>query len=50
MQEVDAMASRAIVIDEGRLVYDGNISELTSDGKSLDEVFRELTSGTAQAA
>jgi len=42
MQEVEAMASRAIVIREGRLVYDGGISELTSKG-SLDEVFRELT-------
>ncbi len=45
MQEVDAMASRAIIIDEGRLKFDGNISELTSTGKSLDEMFRELTSG-----
>ncbi|MEM8677729.1 MAG: ATP-binding cassette domain-containing protein [Planctomycetota bacterium] len=43
MQEVDAMASRAIVINEGRLVYDGGIDQLTSKGKSLDEVFRELT-------
>ena len=32
MQEVDAMASRAIVINEGRLVYDGAISELTRRG------------------
>lgn len=43
MQEVDAMANRAIVISEGRLRYDGSISELTSKGKSMDEVFRELT-------
>lgn len=43
MQEVDAMANRAIVINEGRLVYDGSISELTASGKSLDEAFRELT-------
>ncbi len=42
MQEVDAMASRAIVINEGRLVYDGAISELTRRGH-LDEVFRQLT-------
>ena len=45
MQEVDAMASRAIVINEGRLVYDGPISELTQGNKKLDERFRELTSG-----
>lgn len=48
MQEVDAMASRAIVITEGRLVYDGSISELTSKG-SLDEVFRELTTSPEAA-
>ena len=42
MQEVDAMATRAIVISEGRLVYDGAIGELTQRGP-LDEVFRELT-------
>jgi ABC-2 type transport system ATP-binding protein len=43
MQEVDAIADRAIVIDEGRLVYDGSIAELTADGKKLDEAFRQLT-------
>ncbi len=48
MQEVGAMASRAIVIDEGRLVYDGPISDLTRKG-SLDEAFRELTMVTAPA-
>ena len=43
MQEVGAIANRAVVINEGRLVYDGPIEQLTSDGRSLDEVFRELT-------
>jgi ABC-2 type transport system ATP-binding protein len=43
MQEVDAIADRAIFIDEGRLVYDGSIADLTSGGKNLDEVFQELT-------
>ena len=43
MQEVGAMAERAILINQGRLVFDGLISELTSDGRSLDEHFRELT-------
>ena len=42
MQEVSAMATRAIVINEGRLVYDGPIAELMAKG-SLDEVFREMT-------
>ena len=42
MQEVDAMANRAIVINEGKLVYDGSIDELTK-ARSLDEAFRDLT-------
>ena len=44
LQEVEAMASRALFIDEGRLVFDGNVSELISGGKRLEERFRELTS------
>ncbi|HEY6563923.1 MAG TPA: ATP-binding cassette domain-containing protein, partial [Pirellulaceae bacterium] len=46
LQEVDAIASRAVLIHEGRLVYDGPIRELTADGRSLDEAFRELTQST----
>ena len=44
LQEVEAMAGRALFIDEGRLVFDGDVSELTSGGKRLEERFRELTS------
>jgi ABC-2 type transport system ATP-binding protein len=43
LQEVEAMASRVLFINEGRLVFDGPISELTKDGKPLDQHFRELT-------
>jgi ABC-2 type transport system ATP-binding protein len=50
LQEVDAMASRAIVIHEGRLVFDGQIAEWTGSGKSLDQVFRELTIEKTEAA
>jgi ABC-2 type transport system ATP-binding protein len=50
MQEVEAMASRALVINNGRLVYDGPIAELTKDGRSLDAAFRELTSAEKTAA
>ncbi len=49
LQEVEAMAKRALFIDEGRLIYDGGIAELTAGGKRLDERFREL-SGTAESA
>jgi len=44
LQEVEAMASRVLFIDEGRLVLDGTIKDLLADGKPLDEHFRELTS------
>ena len=43
LQEVEAMANRVLFINEGRLVFDGPIKELTKGGKPLDERFRELT-------
>jgi ABC-2 type transport system ATP-binding protein len=43
LQEVEAMASRVLFINEGRLVFDGPIKDLTKDGKPLDQRFRELT-------
>lgn len=48
LQEVEAMAQRVLFIDEGRLVYDGPIDQLTSDGRSLDVHFRELTGAGAR--
>ncbi len=48
LQEVEAMAGRALFIDEGKLVHDGPISDLTSGGKHLDERFRELTGAGAR--
>jgi ABC-2 type transport system ATP-binding protein len=44
LQEVEAMASRVLFIDEGRLVFNGTISDLTKDGRHLDEQFRRLSS------
>ena len=49
LQEVEAMASRVLFINEGRLIYDGPIRQLTADGKPLDEHFRELTGKMAAA-
>ncbi len=43
LQEVEAMASRVLFINEGRLIYDGAFSDLATDGKSLEEHFRELS-------
>jgi len=48
LQEVEAMADRALFIDEGKLIYDGSIPELTAKGKPLDERFRELTGAGAK--
>jgi ABC-2 type transport system ATP-binding protein len=47
LQEVEAMASRVLFINEGRLVYDGTPRDLTSDGKPLDEHFHQLTAAPA---
>jgi len=44
LQEVEAMCSRVVFIDEGRLKYDGPIEQMLADGKPLDEHFRELSS------
>ena len=35
------MASRVLFISEGRMVFDGPIEEVTKQGKSLDQRFRE---------
>jgi ABC-2 type transport system ATP-binding protein len=43
LQEVEAMANRVLFINEGRLVFDGPIKDLTKEGKPLDVRFRELT-------
>ena len=43
LQEVEAIASRVLFIDEGRLVYDGPTEKLVADGRGLDEHFHELT-------
>lgn len=42
LQEVDATADRVLLIDEGRLIFDGTPSELREDG-SLEEPFYRLT-------
>ena len=42
-QEVEAIANRVIVINDGRLVADSSVEEFTAGGKSLDSEFRRLT-------
>lgn len=43
LQEVEAMASRVIMINEGRKVYDGKLEDIDPRDKGLDHVFADLT-------
>ncbi|MEP2075242.1 MAG: ATP-binding cassette domain-containing protein, partial [Rhodopirellula bahusiensis] len=44
LQEVEAMADRVVMINEGRMVYDGSVEGLRTTGKGdLDEAFHHLT-------
>ena len=47
LQEVEAIASRVLFINEGRLVFDGPVSGLTADGRDLATHFHELTGSSA---
>jgi len=50
LQEVEAMASRVILINEGRLVYDGSVAELMDGKEGLAGAFKRLTAADAVAA
>jgi ABC-2 type transport system ATP-binding protein len=43
LQEVEAMADRVIMINEGVKVYDGKLDEIDPQNHGLDAVFAELT-------
>ena len=43
LQEVKAMTNRVILINEGRMVYDGEIDGLEAKAESLEAAFHELT-------
>lgn len=43
MQEVEAMCSRVIIINNGRVVADESLDSLKKKGESLEAVFRNLT-------
>lgn len=43
LQEVEAMANRAIVLSEGQKVYDGPVSGLDPDKHGLENAFHRLT-------
>ena len=46
LQEVGAMADRVVMVNEGRVVFQGTPAELDA-GKGLEQRFRELTKGVA---
>ena len=47
LQEVEAVASRVILINEGRIVFDGSPAALRAQGDdNLDEAFYRLTGAT----
>jgi ABC-2 type transport system ATP-binding protein len=50
LEEVDAVCTRAIIIDKGKIVADGTPAELLakSPTKRLDDVFRALTTPDAE--
>jgi ABC-2 type transport system ATP-binding protein len=50
LEEVDAVCSRAVIIDKGRIVADGTPAELLakSPTRRLDDVFRALTTADAE--
>lgn len=49
MQEVEAMCSRVIIINNGRLVADESLETLRKKGDSLEAVFRKLTTAPLSA-
>jgi ABC-2 type transport system ATP-binding protein len=47
LQEVEALANRVILINEGRVVYDGSVQELDPKREGLEKAFHKLTGAAA---
>lgn len=43
LQEVEAICQRVIIIHKGKIVADDRLENLTSNGRSLEQTFRQLT-------
>ena len=43
LQEVRAVCSRVILIDEGRIVLDGSVDDMEGGQHDMEKRFRELT-------
>lgn len=48
LQEVEAVADHVILIDNGRIVFDGTVAQMRADGSSLEQAFYRLTSAEPQ--
>ena len=49
LQEVHAVCDRVVLINDGRLVFDGLTSELGSEGSAMEQKFHELTGAAPNA-
>ncbi len=49
LREVQAMASRVLVVSQGRLVHDGPVSSLGADEAAMEKKFRQLTGEGAKS-
>ena len=47
LQEVHAVCDRVVLVNEGRLVFDGPTGELGTESTAMEEKFRELTMAAA---
>lgn len=50
LSEVQAVCQQILILSKGHLAAAGSLEELTADGKSLEEVFLELTDGGLEEA
>ena len=50
LSEVQAVCQQILILSTGHLAAAGSLEELTADGKSLEEVFLELTDGEPEEA
>ena len=50
LSEVQAVCQQILILSKGHLAAAGSLEEMTADGKSLEEVFLELTDGEPEEA
>ena len=50
LQEVEAVASRVLFIQQGQIIFDGSLDELRRKGDNLDVIFGDLTAETESSS